>query len=462
MYVSYSPYGSFICYMFILLSPFSRPILPLRAPLRNQPPPHYDGSRMKEAGYPHRFINQYARIPSNISGRLDAGFPAEYPGVRHCLGLIVTNLLGYGPVAYSRRDHFFTGHRTAHYTKANMLRAVDIAVNEGYAESGTGFRSAGYRRGISSTLAPTARLRREFRPLGKVELDVALLPLMVIDSRQVFGADDIAPFFPAVATSPKRQGPAPPPPTTYDATYRLNREYFNRMRIDYRNLNLEREHLEVVGLTRVFRGGGVGRWFQKGGLSYQQLSGEERSRLLLDGEEVVELDYPAMHPHLLYAWEGRQCPEGFYDRVAALCGCSRFVAKSVTLFALNAPSYASLSSAVNLDMANETRANEGRAAPKPILYHELKKLGLKARDVTNAIEEAHPTVAEYLFSNSAGRLMLAESEIVTSALLKLMGMGIPALPVHDSLVVPKRHGNRVRRVMEDAYREHTGFGIAVE
>ncbi len=417
---------------------------------------------MKEAGYPNRFVNQYAKVPDDISAGLDRQFGAEYPGVRHCLGLIVTNLLGYGPVAYSRRDHFFTGHRTVHYTKANMLRAVDIAVNEGYAESSVGFRSAGYRRGISSTLAPTARLRREFKGQGKVEIDVALLPLMVIDNRQVFGAGDIAPCFSAVVTSTKRQGPVPPRPTTYDATYKLNREYFNRMRIDYRDLNLEREYLEVVGLTRVFKAGGVGRWFQKGGPSYQQLSGEERSRLLLDGEEVVELDYPAMHPHLLYAWEGGQCPEGFYDRVADLCGCSRFVAKSVTLFALNAPSYSSLSSAINLDMANQARANEDRAAPKPILHDQLKRLKLKARDVTDAIEKVHPTIAKYLFSNSANRLMLAESEIVTSALLKLMEAGIPALPVHDSLIVSRRHRNRVRQVMEDAYREHTGFGIAVE
>lgn len=417
---------------------------------------------MREEGYPHRFINQYARIPEDISAGLDRRFGAEYPGVRHCLGLIVTNLLAYGTVSYSRNKNFYTRHRTTHYTMAKMLGAVGIAANEGYVESSVGFRSAGYRRGISSTLAPKARLGREFRLKGKVELDVKLLPLMVIDNRQVFGADDIVPCFSAIVTSPKLRGPGPSRPTTYDTVFKLNREYFNRMRIGYRNLNLEEEYLEVVGLTRVFKGGGVGRWFQKGGPSYQQLSGDERSRLLLDGEEVVELDYPAMHPHLLYAWEGMQCPEGFYEMVAESCGCSRFIAKSVTLFALNAPSYSSLSSAVNLDMANETKANESRAAPKPILYHELRKLGLRARDVTDAVEKAHPTIAKYLFSNSAGRLMLDESEIVTSALLKLMGMDIPALPVHDSLIVPKRHRNQVKQVMEDVYREHTGFGIAVE
>ncbi len=197
----------------------------------------------------------------------------------------------------------------------------------------------------------------------------------------------------------------------------------------------------------MYKEDGVGRWFQKGGLSYQGLSREDRAKLMLNGEEVVELDYPAMHPHILYAWEGRQCPEGFYDTVADLCGCSRFVAKSIVLFAVNAPSYASLSSAVNLDKATETKANLGRAKPKPILYDELKRQGLRPTDVVNAISEAHPAIAKYIFSGSAIRLMLAESDIVTSALLRLMDLGIPALPVHDSLIAP---------------RQHTGFSITVE
>ena len=169
-----------------------------------------------------------------------------------------------------------------------------------------------------------------------------------------------------------------------------------------------------------------------------------------------------MHPHILYTWEGRQCPEGFYDRIADLCGCSRFVAKSVMLFAINAPSYSSLSSAVNLDKAKETKANLGRAAPKPILYDELKRQGLEPRNVVGAISEAHSTIAKYIFSGSAIRLMLAESDIVTTALLRLMELGIPALPVHDSLIAPRQHRGRVKQVMESAYREHTGFGITVE
>ena len=43
-----------------------------------------------------------------------------------------------------------------------------------------------------------------------------------------------------------------------------------------------------------------------------------------------------------------------------------------------------------------------------------------------------------------------------------MSLGIPALPVHDSIIAPKRHRGQVKQVMEDAYRERTGFGITVE
>lgn len=418
---------------------------------------------MSESQYPHRFINQYARIPGQVSERMDAEFPGEYEGVRHCLGLIAANLLAYGIVAYSRRGNFYSENRTRHYTRANMLGAVAIAVGRGYAAATTGFRSEGYGRGISSTLTATKRLRRAFEPVRRLEVDVELLPLLVVDGRPAFaiGASDAIDNITSgghLALGAE----ALDLPTTYDVTYKLNRGYFNRMKIGYGGLRLEGDYLEVVGLTRVFKEGGVGRWFQKGGLSYQGLSGEDRAKLLLNGEEVVELDYPAMHPHILYAWEGKQCPSSFYDRVADLCGCSRFVAKSIILLAINAPSYASLSSAVNLDKAKETKANLGRAEPKPILYDELKRQGLEPRNVVGAISEAHPTITKYIFSGSAIRLMLTESDIITSALLRLMELGIPTLPVHDSLVAPRRHRGRVREVMEEAYRQNTGFSITVE
>jgi hypothetical protein len=41
----------------------------------------------------------------------------------------------------------------------------------------------------------------------------------------------------------------------------------------------------------------------------------------------VEIDYHAMHAHLMYYWENEQCPDDFYEMVMSQCGCSRFIAK---------------------------------------------------------------------------------------------------------------------------------------
>ena len=61
-----------------------------------------------------------------------------------------------------------------------------------------------------------------------------------------------------------------------------------------------------------------------------------------------------------------------------------------------------------------------------------------------------------------GKLMLAESDIMTAVLLGLMRKGIPALPVHDSLVFPSRHRGTVRGAMEREFLLQTGQPITVE
>ena len=82
--------------------------------------------------------------------------------------------------------------------------------------------------------------------------------------------------------------------------------------------------------------------------------------------------------------------------------------------------------------------------------------------VTDAFAKAHPAIAKYLFSGSANRLMLEESELITSVLLRLMDLGVTALPVHDSIIAPARYRDKVRQVMLDSYSSRTGFGIVVE
>lgn len=411
---------------------------------------------MLDTRYNQRFINQYIRVPSHIMNWVEVKYPTEHIGVRHCLGLIMTNILTYGTVAYSRRKQFYTENRTRYYTRAKILRAVDILTQVGYVVSNTGFKSKSYGRGVSSTLNPLPKLTHQFNHLDRVQLDIKSLPLVIIDSKPIFDY----PLIPKESNKDIRSSTSPLP-STYGTAIQLNREYFNMMKIDYRGLDLQEEYLSNVGLTRIFKDGGMGRWFQKGGNSYQELPKDDRGKLLLNGEAVVELDYPAMHPHLIYAWEGEQCLGDFYGKIAELCGCSKFVAKSVCLFALNSASYSKLSSAINLDKARETNANLRRAIPKPILYVEMNKIGLKPIHIVSSIVQVHPVMTKYLFSNISNKLMLEESEVITSVLLKLMELSIPALPVHDSIIAPRRYRDRVRAIMESEFYQQTGFNITV-
>lgn len=399
------------------------------------------------------FFNQHVRVPATVTARVDADHAREYEDVRHCIGLIIVNLLAMGEVAYSRNSNFYTEHGTRLFTLTSMRKAVDAAVRSGHAvRSREGYWDKYYVSGLSSTLAPGPRLA-EFGPPPPLELDIESLPLLAVDKRQVFGESDLAAIMSgATAVSPGSLPLLPRLGEAYAEALRLNRGYWNRTEIGTGGLAQGSLCMGQAGLTRLFKAGGVGRWFQRGGLSYQELPKGERAKLRLNGEAVAELDYPAMHPHLMYAWEGKPCPDDFYERVMALCGCPRPVAKRMALMAVNAGSHRALSSAVNFSK------REG----EPNLYDELKASGLTPGAVVAALVEAHPTLERHVFSGQANRLMLAESDITTAVLLGLAGRGIPALPVHDSLVFPVRHREAVRGVMEREFLLQTGQPIAVE
>jgi hypothetical protein len=392
-------------------------------------------------------LNPYIKVPGYIAAWVEAKYADESGGVEHCLGLIVTNLLAYGTVAYARHRPTYT---TPYSNTTAMLQAVGHLVADGYATSSRGYKNAGYATGVPSTLTPAPKLVGALAPVSGVEVDLTALPVLTVDDKPIYKGWQL---------------PAALPLTAYTTMVKLNRDYFHHMALDLRQLAPGTECLTVVGLTRMYTKEptgtfGMGRLHQRGGPSYQQLTEEQRAGLLLNGEAVKELDYPAMHPHILYAWEGLQCPEDFYESIMAGCGCSRFIAKKTTLIALNA-SQKGLQGAINSDKRDELKANLTRPAPKPILYDELKACGMTAGQVVRAITCAHPAIAKYLFTQPANRLMMVESEILIAVLLRLMELYIPALPLHDSLIVPVRCGVVVRRVMGEEYHKQTGFSITV-
>lgn len=438
----------------------------------------------KYVDYYSKFVNQYIKIPDSISDKVGLMYGSKKLPVKHCIKLLITNLLAQGMIAYSKDTHFYTKHCTEYYTYAHFLCAVNILVKDKYAlETHKGSKNKAFESGISSRLNPRDEINQEFA-LEKIEykIDLKSLPLLVIDKKPIFSVEELNSvkvqhsintinihIHSHSNTQHSNLSLSTPYHTFFRDSELLNRNYFNNMELDFSRLNLPKKYLDCVGLTKIFNAGECGRWFQKGGYSYQQLSEEERGQILLNGYEVAELDYSAMHPNILYAWEKTQAPRDLYGGVLNLLNLNRedkFVVKKTILLSINADSYRSLSSAINFDkkeegQANETRRKEGRPE-KLILYDEQKRLDLKPDVIVNAFTEVHPVIAKYVYSASANKLMLEESEIMTLVLLELMKQGIPALPVHDSLLFPKQHKDGVRQNMLDFYEKHTGFEITVK
>ena len=138
--------------------------------------------------YRVRFLNQYVKIPKKILETLNSLYPTEYESVRHCIGLIIVNLLKFDEIAYSRNKNFYTANRTKNYTFTNMRNALKIALEAGYAVELRSFQS--FDRGHSSKLKAGPRLS-DFSLPGSMELDVESLPLLTINGKPVFDDDNL-------------------------------------------------------------------------------------------------------------------------------------------------------------------------------------------------------------------------------------------------------------------------------
>jgi len=377
-----------------------------------------------------------------------------------------------------------------------MIKALQAIFRDGLAlKSKHGSKNIAFEKGISSRVTLLPKIDKIFgkSKISSAKIDVTALPFLEVDGKPVYEFIDITKLSnkiifinntiqPSTYNNSISQTYTPPPlhnPSSlllpiryYYESYELNREYFNKIKLDFSRLVLKHNYISNVGLTRIFKNGQCGRWYQKGGYSYQQLSEEERSQILINGYTVKELDYSAMHPNIICSWEGFQAPADFYQDVIyelekeGYNQISRFAVKKSILTSINAKSLQDLSRAINLDKAEESKANikrvEENRKTKPITYDELKRSNLKYQPIVDAFKRVYPNLSHYMFSQSANKLMLAESEIMTHVLLELKRLGIPSVPIHDSLLFPEQYTDQVKQVMIDCYKSITGFDIVVK
>jgi hypothetical protein len=210
---------------------------------------------------------------------------------------------------------------------------------------------------------------------------------------------------------------------------------------------------------------------------FQQLSSEDRSRLIIDDLKTVEIDYSANHLAILYAWAGEQVP---YSQVYTMEGYDDSVIKAITLRAVNIESVAVLRRTISLSAnpknkekyktykaaraIHDLRRSKGLASKAPFKAKWIKAFieGIPsstiADDLVDEFLEKHRAIKAYIGSPRVGvKLQAVDSEIMALVLDTLRLQNVPALPVHDSIIIQKKYKIKARDVMYESFKKITGF-----
>lgn len=186
-----------------------------------------------------------------------------------------------------------------------------------------------------------------------------------------------------------------------------------------------------------------GRLFGISGSAWwQALPSDQRWRIRLDRERIADLDFQNMALRLAFLAAGAEPPQGdLYSRIPGLAeprwreGAKKLV--SAMLF---------------------------RSKPLVRLPKGLATL-LPPRTSAEAIRaeifRAFPELAGVMETGAGLHLMFRESEILVAALLDFAAKDIPALPMHDGVMVPQSKANIAGEILQSAASRIVGFPLPV-
>lgn len=174
---------------------------------------------------------------------------------------------------------------------------------------------------------------------------------------------------------------------------------------------------------------------------WQGIKDDWRSKIFLDDQPTIEVDFKGLHVAMLYAVAGEDMVSDPYNISPTIYSAyprelvRKFV-KRLVLTAINAK-----------DKSSAYRAfREGFPSG-----HVGKKLTNKKLDkLLDAFLTLNPILADYLFSDRGIRLMYLDSQITTHVHNHFTKQGVPVLSVHDSYIVDFMKVAELRQVMAEA------------
>lgn len=204
-----------------------------------------------------------------------------------------------------------------------------------------------------------------------------------------------------------------------------------------------------------------GRLSNRGLFRVQGLPKAVRKRITINDIETAEIDYKALHPTMAYHLEGLVPPDEPYEVFANdPAGVLKECVKKSFLTMLNS-------------------ATRGKAKGSIVFQFFVKKKGRKFGDALSAyfddedryscadklldsISNYHAPIKNWFCSSAWKFLQFKESEIMLDILKNLTGNDVPALPIHDSVIVPKSRAKDVQHLMQTIYMKHMDNFIVAE
>lgn len=246
-------------------------------------------------------------------------------------------------------------------------------------------------------------------------------------------------------------------------------EMFNTALIESR-ISLKGVQLPDQSYKRVFienlKTGG--RWYNSCG-GVQTMEKGLRPFLQIDGEDLVELDFSAIHPNICYEKIGATLPEGFdpygigmediyvdneaVNEFKLRHGLVKYnplrnLVKMATMIGLNCKSLGQSSKALSQDIGND-RNKIGSKDEHKALYYGLQDVVTK--DILEKVQEHNHLISQYFFSDAGVELQFIDSEILDDIICDTLAIGEVLLPWHDGVMVKKAIAEQVKDFMYKAW-----------
>jgi hypothetical protein len=179
--------------------------------------------------------------------------------------------------------------------------------------------------------------------------------------------------------------------------------------------------------------GQVGGW-------HQALSKEDRKHIRINGESVIDLDFTNMHLRLAYREARCTPPNGDLYAIKGL---------------------ASFRPAVKI-VISAMLSRIGDLKKLPSKARELLPKQWTGQRIAQAIREHHAPIAHLFGQDKGMQYMWQDSEVLMEVLTRLMRKGIPALPMHDGIMVQESVRELAQSIMQEVSLDLIGVVLPVE